>query len=216
MKELTAALRYADLIRSGASNIADIHRSFAYYSRSDPKMRSSVDIEKVLKDAMTILTTRVQPHVLTTAFQECPRITCRPSELCQMVANLVSNSADVLSGIGVDSEMDEEEGQAGNISLRVSPGAYQAVDGIFFEVHDSGPGIPESQRDSIFKPFVTTKEAGQGTGLGLAITQRIVERHSGAIEVGSSEELGGALFRVWVPIYQPDLEVFPSEPAVLL
>ena len=73
-KELNVLLRYSEFIRSGASTIADIHRSFAYYSRADPKMRSSVDIEKVLKDAMTILTTRVQPHILTTDFLSVPEL----------------------------------------------------------------------------------------------------------------------------------------------
>ena len=212
-KELNAILRYSEFIRSGASTIADIHRSFAYYSRSDPKMRASVDIEKVLKDAMTILTTRVQPHVLDTVFLECPRIACRPSEICQMVANLVSNAADVLSGIGVGANGADNDSQSGRISLRVSPAQEHGADGISIEIHDSGPGIPEEHRRNIFKPFITTKEAGEGTGLGLAITQRIVERHSGRIEVTDSEEFGGALFRVWVPVQQGD-DDYESEPAV--
>ena len=76
------------------------------------------------------------------------------------------------------------------------------MDGIAIDVHDSGPGIPESERAPIFKPFITTKEAGEGTGLGLAITQRIVERHAGRIRVGDSQELGGAPFSVWVPVIQ--------------
>ena len=214
-KELTAVLRYSDFIRTGASTIADIHRSFAYYSRSDPKMRASVDIEKVLKDAMMILTTRVQPHILNTVFLECPRIACRPSEICQLVANLVSNAADVLSGIGVDGNVEEASG-SGHISLHISPSVEHDVDGIAIQVHDSGPGIPEEKRESIFKPFITSKEAGEGTGLGLAITQRIVERHAGRIRVSDSEELGGALFSVWIPVEQNDDKIYDSEPAVQL
>jgi signal transduction histidine kinase len=76
------------------------------------------------------------------------------------------------------------------------------MDGIEIAVHDSGPGVVESERESIFKPFMTTKEAGEGTGLGLAITQRIVNRHEGRIFLESSKDLGGALFRVWLPIVQ--------------
>ena len=215
-KELNAILRYSEFIRSGASTIADIHRSFAYYSRSDPKMRASVDIEKVLKDAMMILTTRVQPHILDTKFLECPRIACRPSEICQMVANLVSNAADVLSGIGVAPASADTASQSGQISLRVSPSREKDVDGIAIDVHDSGPGIPDEKRESIFKPFITSKEAGEGTGLGLAITQRIVERHAGRIRVSDSEELGGALFSVWIPVEQSDDDIYDSEPAVQL
>jgi len=203
--ELNSILRYAKFIRTGAMTIADIHRSFAYYSRADAEMRPSVDIEKVLKDAMMILTTRVQPHILTTVFLECPRISCRPSEICQMVANLVSNAADAMSGIGVTEEFERAESSSGKISLRLSPLVREEHEGIIVEVHDSGPGISSKAQETMFKPFVTTKQAGEGTGLGLAITQRIIERHQGHIEVKTSQELGGALFRVWLPVKQLDI-----------
>ena len=202
--QLSAVLRYGQFIRTGAQSIADIHRSFAYYSRPDAHMRPSVDIEKVLKDAMMILTTRVQPHVLKTVFLDCPRISCRPSEVCQLVANLVSNAADAISGVGVEESAPKNDTEAGDISLRVGPLSLEDVDGIEISVHDSGPGVLESARDSIFKPFMTTKEAGDGTGLGLAITQRIVDRHEGRIFIETSRELGGALFRVWLPVEQSE------------
>ena len=131
-----------------------------------------------------------------------------------MVANLVSNAADVLSGIGVDGNRMEEVSGSGHISLQISPMMEQDIDGIAIDVHDSGPGIAQDKRESIFRPFITSKEAGEGTGLGLAITQRIVERHAGRIRVGDSEELGGALFSVWIPVTQNGEEMVDSEPAV--
>jgi signal transduction histidine kinase len=48
-------------------------------------------------------------------------------------------------------------------------------------VEDDGPGVPESMRDSIFQPFVTTKRGSDGTGLGLSICFNIVEQHGGRI-----------------------------------
>ncbi|NIM19806.1 MAG: hypothetical protein GTO51_06125 [Candidatus Latescibacteria bacterium] len=47
------------------------------------------------------------------------------------------------------------------------------------DVIDTGPGVPESIRNSLFEPFVTTKS--KGTGLGLAISQQIIEDHGGKI-----------------------------------
>jgi signal transduction histidine kinase len=67
------------------------------------------------------------------------------------------------------------------------------------EVADSGPGIPDEDRDKIFEPFFTTKVDGKGTGLGLPIVRNIVEQHRGEIRVERSD-LGGAAFRVILPI----------------
>ncbi len=65
-------------------------------------------------------------------------------------------------------------------------------------IEDNGPGIPLEIRDSIFYPFFTT-DVTKGTGLGLSIALSSVEEHGGRIEVGDSE-LGGALFRVCLPL----------------
>ena len=55
----------------------------------------------------------------------------------------------------------------------------------------------------IFDTFFTTKPVGKGTGLGLSVSYSIVEKHHGRIEVHS--ELGkGSVFRVWLPLAQPD------------
>ena len=75
-------------------------------------------------------------------------------------------------------------------------------DMIAVSVCDDGPGIPVSERQSIFEPFKRLddsrdRESG-GAGLGLAIVSSIVSAHAGRIEVGESF-LGGARFTVWWP-----------------
>jgi two-component system, NtrC family, sensor histidine kinase HydH len=72
-------------------------------------------------------------------------------------------------------------------------GARHAVE---LHVSDSGPGIPEGIQESLFVPFVTTKE--RGTGLGLAISQRLVHAAGGSISAKSSPE-AGATFVVRLP-----------------
>lgn len=71
------------------------------------------------------------------------------------------------------------------------------------EVSDSGPGIPESEREEIFKPFYqgSAPLVGpvQGTGIGLSIVQEYVRDHGASIEVLESS-LGGACFRVTLPL----------------
>ena len=74
------------------------------------------------------------------------------------------------------------------------------------EIEDDGKGIPDSERESIFKAFTRiddsrNRETG-GFGLGLAIVSRIAALHGGNVFAEASEELGGAMFTLsW---YQPD------------
>ncbi|MGH7752218.1 MAG: two-component system sensor histidine kinase NtrB, partial [Gemmatimonadales bacterium] len=63
-------------------------------------------------------------------------------------------------------------------------------------VVDTGPGIPAADRDRIFTPFYTTKDAG--TGLGLALVQKTVVAHGGRIELEATEGVG-SFFRILLP-----------------
>ncbi|MEE8163609.1 MAG: ATP-binding protein, partial [Anaerolineae bacterium] len=66
-------------------------------------------------------------------------------------------------------------------------------------ISDNGCGIPKANLDRLFDPFFTTKDVDKGTGLGLYITYKIVDRHSGLIEI-ESEEGKGTTVTVTLPI----------------
>jgi two-component system sensor histidine kinase PilS (NtrC family) len=68
---------------------------------------------------------------------------------------------------------------------------------IAVEFEDSGPGIPNTDRQRIFDPFFTRKESG--TGMGLAIARKIIDFHGGQIEILSGADGKGTLFRLLVP-----------------
>jgi len=74
-----------------------------------------------------------------------------------------------------------------------------ARDGEFWnlDVEDNGPGIPVEMRETVFDPYVTTKD--DGTGLGLSIVKKIVIEHGGTIRADASS-LGGARLRVRLPV----------------
>jgi signal transduction histidine kinase len=69
------------------------------------------------------------------------------------------------------------------------------------EVEDSGPGIPEAERSTIFDRYKQGARGRQtgGAGLGLAIARGIAEAHSGGISVYDGS-LGGIGFRITVPV----------------
>lgn len=93
-------------------------------------------------------------------------------------------------------------------ALRYSPAdsvvevrAFKDEQGIALSVHDRGPGIPATELESIFAPFVQgslTKDGSGGTGLGLAICRKIMNAHGGSITAHNHSQ-GGALFELRLP-----------------
>ena len=78
-----------------------------------------------------------------------------------------------------------------------------AGENVLLRVDDSGPGIPEANRDDIFRRFYTerpeSEDFGRHSGLGLAIVRTIVEAHDGHIEVHDVDLGHGARFIVHLP-----------------
>ncbi len=70
---------------------------------------------------------------------------------------------------------------------------------VWLRIQDNGPGIPAEIRTRLFVPFVTTK--AQGTGLGLSFVKRVIEEHSGSLEL--IEGKTGACFEIGFPSAYP-------------
>jgi two-component system, NtrC family, nitrogen regulation sensor histidine kinase NtrY len=107
--------------------------------------------------------------------------------------NLVRNAVHAIDG-----HVGEAEGEwrRGHVWLRARLDRGWAS----LEVEDDGPGIPPSERERVFSPYVTTKP--DGTGLGLAIVKKLVLEHGGSI-VCTEGGSGGALFVIRLPIRRP-------------
>jgi signal transduction histidine kinase len=99
------------------------------------------------------------------------QINADPSQIKQVLINLVQNAADSI-------------GRNGTIALRVRQArqhlANGEIDVVILEVEDSGKGILPEVEKRLFDPFFTTKESG--TGLGLSIAAQIVEKHGGILQ----------------------------------
>ncbi len=77
--------------------------------------------------------------------------------------------------------------------------ARGALGTVRFEVDDAGPGVPPSEREHIFEPFVRGQaEESAGAGLGLYIAREVARAHGGRIGVGDAES-GGARFWFELP-----------------
>ena len=83
--------------------------------------------------------------------------------------------------------------------------ATVADDQVLVSVEDEGPGVPESEREHIFRRFHSVRPEGESfgkhSGLGLAIARSIVEGHQGRISIGDREDAQrGASFVVRLPM----------------
>jgi signal transduction histidine kinase len=84
----------------------------------------------------------------------------------------------------------------GTLRVTIRPAAHDGRAGAEVEFRDTGPGVPETMREQIFNPFVTTKRSG--VGLGLSIVSKIMDEHSGTIRLETPAD-GGACFRLFFP-----------------
>jgi len=119
-----------------------------------------------------------------------PEIYAIEGELRQVVANLLNNSLDAISG-------------GGTIFVRVSASRSwndTTRRGARVTIADSGCGINREHRAMLFEPFFTANK-NVGTGLGLWISKAIVERHGGRVRFKSRTNPGqsGTVFTIFLP-----------------
>jgi CheY-like chemotaxis protein len=117
-----------------------------------------------------------------------PSLQADPTELDQVIVNLVVNAADSMPGVGritVETTAVHHDVRFVRSHLNSKPGRH-----VRLTVSDVGSGIDATVRAHIFEPFYTTKPSGHGTGLGLATVYGVVERLGGTIEVTSAPGAG--------------------------
>jgi len=102
-------------------------------------------------------------------------------DLDEMVGNLIENAAKYGHG-------------------RVFVTVKSALEFVAIEVEDDGPGIPAEERTAIFDRGARLDTDKPGTGLGLAIVRDVAHIYGGSIELDESEDLGGLLARLRLPI----------------
>lgn len=92
---------------------------------------------------------------------------------------------------------------AGRYANRVVLRASTARNWVIIEIEDNGPGIPEKERENVFRPFYRIDHARNqdsgNTGLGLAITRDIARSHGGDVTLGTSS-LGGLRAVIRIPV----------------
>jgi two-component system osmolarity sensor histidine kinase EnvZ len=171
-----------EAIKKDVDEMAAMLEAYLAFARGDTGEQSApTDIAGLLEELR--LDIERHGHRATVAFHGPAEVTVRPAAFKRCLANLVSNAARFASTVAITGHRDHRW-------LTVT-------------VDDDGPGIPQSLREDVFKPFLRLDDARNqdegGTGLGLAIARDIARSHGGDITLGASP-LGGLRATVKVPV----------------
>ena len=151
---------------------------FINYSRPREVRPAPVALGEVVGEVSRALTYDLEEKVLRLRVPEkLPTIEADEQLLRQTLFNLMLNAVQAVE-------------RGGEIEVAVQRDTAKTAT---IDIRDNGPGVLESQRQDIFKPYFTTHQ--KGTGLGLAVVQQIVLAHGWEIECLANEPRG-AIFRI--------------------
>ncbi len=196
--EQRGIFRYLEGIKESGTRAARIVTNMLNFSRHSESNMTETDIHKLLDNTLELAANDYDLRkkydfryisIVREYDPELRQLTCTPTEIEQVVLNLLKNSAQAMAEIkGFLSEP--------KIILRTrKDGNYAQI-----EVQDNGPGMDEKTRTRIFEPFYTTKGVGVGTGLGLSVSFFIIaNNHKGLLSV-ESEPGRGARFIIRLPL----------------
>lgn len=153
---------------------------------SSPPHLEPVELDEIIGTALRHLSETDYKRIRIQLPEELPLVPADSVQLIQVVRHLVENAV-------IYSPMDSP--------IRI--GAKSDNQHLEFWIDDEGPGIPEDERENVFRKFyrgeAAMKNSVRGTGLGLSICQEIVQTHHGNIKIEKSAQ-GGARLSVSLPI----------------
>lgn len=194
-KNLEEFKRALTQINTQGRRCKEITHKLLSFARKTDSTINDVQVNDAIREIVSLTAQMAKYNnvtIETDLNQGIPYIRISPSELQQVILNLINNAIDAM----------EKEGGIIKIETKVSK---LERDHVVISIQDNGPGIPKDNLDRIFDPFFTTKAVGKGTGLGLSICYGIIQKMGGKIDVHS--QVGkGSRFRIWIPFQKDEIE----------
>ena len=158
-------------------------QTLAYYKGGGSAKR--LEMKTIVDQVMSLYIREAQKKSVRVETDVEPvKLSAVEGEVRQVLSNLLANAIDAAPLKG---------------TVRLTCHEDSASGSVIVTVEDSGTGVPERDCARIFEPFFTTKKEF-GTGLGLWVTRDLVQRWGGTVTISRSPALGGAQFRVQIPV----------------
>ncbi len=192
--------RAAEAIVIGGQRAADLVSKMLAYAGGGRVVAERVDLDELVRGMVELLEASVARHCTVTYKSpgRLPLVETDPTQIRQVVLNLIVNATEAVDDGGVVTVETGEEILDRDLLKRVTfgstvePGRY-----VFIDVVDNGVGMNDETLARMFEPFFSTKD--QGRGLGMAAVRGIVHSHRAALRVTTAEGQG-TRFRVWFPL----------------
>jgi two-component system nitrogen regulation sensor histidine kinase NtrY len=166
-------------------------RAFSQFSAEPPVRPEPLDLNALVRERIRFLKTGHPEVTYDVRLDEASPIALADQDLVKgILTNLLQNAA-------------EAAGAGGHI-LAVTAASSR---GALVEVHDSGPGLTEQVRQTLFQPSISFKKGGMGLGLSISRKGALL---SGGDIVLVKGELGGAAFRVVLPTAANGIQAYPD------
>jgi len=165
------------VLKEEVDRLNNLSREYLQISKSPPLELQKSSLHAAINavfDLVLPLMTLSHIELKTAIDTELPDMLIDTEKLKQVFINIINNAVEAMPAGG---------------TLTVS--MQRTSDAVLMSFEDTGPGIPQENKDKIFEPFFSTKSVG--TGLGLTIARNIVEAHGGAIWF-ERQEHGSAFF----------------------
>jgi len=177
------AIELSNKIQGYTQHLSNTIEDFRDFFKEN-KEKQTTTLEAVVKSTLNIVETSLanQNIKVITAFTCNKELETYPSELKQVVLNIIKNAEDILL-----------EKKVENPTITIETTCKEKSKTI--AIKDNGGGIPEDIKEKIFEPYFSTKLEKDGTGLGLYMSKTIIEKHCGG-ELHVDNDSEGAVFAI--------------------
>jgi signal transduction histidine kinase len=195
-------------------NILDLSRLEAGIAEYDMQQSDIADLMRGVVLELSAQARQKPLRILADIQREPLMVECDPNRMVQLFTNLLQNAirfSNKGGSVGVHvkslSQLPHMPQSAhARVSTTKAPAGFALIG-----ISDSGPGIEDRHKETVFHTFHQTKQGkkshGESLGLGLAISRAVAEAHQGTIWVEDNPS-GGAIFYVLLPRAADEIESF--------
>ncbi|WP_020587498.1 ATP-binding protein [Desulfobacter curvatus] len=184
-------------LHESALQAKELVRQILNFSRQKKIKREPLQIQNSIETVLKLMKSGIPRYISIKRIVDpnCPPVIADPTQLHQIIMNLVSNGVHAMGKTGGVIEISLTPV---NVSQSDSNGGVKPGEYICLSVSDTGEGMSKEVMSRIFEPFYTTKGNEDGTGMGLSVVYGIVKDMAGGIKVHSQPGKGSE-FKLYFP-----------------